>query len=60
MGEFGKPIMLAVTPSIYPELEVKIKGAFLNVNLPVFRSVRDVAETLSRLYQYKLGRNREL
>lgn len=59
MGESGKPIMMAVPPSIYPEVEAKIKGVFQGRNLPVFRSVHDAAETLSKLYQYKLGRNRE-
>jgi acyl-CoA synthetase (NDP forming) len=56
MDEHGKPAMIAVTQSIFPELEAKIKGTFQKMNLPVFQSIYDAAKTLSKLYQYKLGR----
>jgi acyl-CoA synthetase (NDP forming) len=59
MGAYGKPIMLAVPQSVYPELEALIRGTFIDMDLPVFRSVHDAVETLSKLYQYRLGRDRE-
>nr|MDO8079346.1 hypothetical protein [Candidatus Freyarchaeota archaeon] len=59
MGEYGKSIMLAVPQSVYPELEALIRGTFIDMDLPVFRSVHDAVETLSKLYQFKFGMDRE-
>ncbi|MGP3667128.1 MAG: acetate--CoA ligase family protein [Candidatus Bathyarchaeota archaeon] len=50
MNEQGKPVMIAVTRSIYPELEAKIKTQLQNMNLPVYHSVYDAAKTLSELF----------
>ena len=52
MVERGKPTMIAVPPSIYHELEARIRNAFLSVGLPVYQSIFDAAKTLSRLHQY--------
>lgn len=57
MNEHSKPTLIAVTPSIYPEFEAKIKSTFQNMNLPVYQSIYDAAKTLSELHQYQLGRN---
>nr|MDO8079332.1 CoA-binding protein [Candidatus Freyarchaeota archaeon] len=56
MEEQGKPTMIAVTQSIYPEFEAKIRSMFHNMNLPVYQSIYDAARTLSKLHQYRLSR----
>ncbi|RLI02757.1 hypothetical protein DRO30_02100 [Candidatus Bathyarchaeota archaeon] len=50
MDEQGKPVMVAVTKSIYPELEVKIKSILQAMNLPIYQSIYDAAKTLSKLH----------
>ncbi|MCX8176636.1 MAG: hypothetical protein N3E48_05360, partial [Candidatus Bathyarchaeota archaeon] len=50
MDERDKPVMIAVTRSVYPELEARIKSHLQNMNLPVYHSVYDAAKTLSKLY----------
>ncbi|MFB0559974.1 MAG: acetate--CoA ligase family protein [Candidatus Lokiarchaeia archaeon] len=57
MSEHGKPTMIVVTKSIYPEFEAKIKSMFQNMNLPVYQSIYDAAKALSKLLQYQLSRD---
>ncbi|MEM3564691.1 MAG: CoA-binding protein [Candidatus Jordarchaeaceae archaeon] len=56
MVEQGKPTMIAVTKSIYPEFEAKIRSKFQSMNLPVYQSIYEAAKALSKLYQYKQSR----
>ena len=52
MDERGKPVMIAVTQSIYQDLEARIRSTLLSMGLPIYQSIFDAAKTLSRLHQY--------
>ncbi len=56
MSEQGKPTMIAVTKSIYPEFEAEIRSKFQSMNLPVYQSIYEAAKALSKLYLYKQNR----
>jgi len=44
MNEHGRPTIIAVTKSIYPEVKSKIKSILQNMNLPVYQSIYDAAK----------------
>jgi len=56
MSEQGKPTMIVVTKSIYPEFEAKIRSKFQSMNLPVYQSIYEAAKALSKLYMYQQSR----